>query len=60
MNIFDKIRIKRKIRKVCKIIRNLSQDDQNEIVRFIISCLRQTCDWKKKEQLFDMILERLW
>lgn len=58
MNILDKIRIKRKIGKVCKVLYQLPEFEQAEIAQVIIYCLRRSDGWKMKEHFLDMLLER--
>ena len=58
MKIWDKIRIRLKIRKVCKVIRQLTEADQDECMKKIVYCLRQSDEWKKKECFLDMVIER--
>lgn len=57
MEIFDVIRIKRKIRMICKVFYQLSKSDQAECMNIVITHLRITDDWRMKEQFLDMILE---
>ena len=58
MKLRDKIRIKLKIKKICKILRQLSREEQEESVNRIKECLKASKDWKQKEHFLDMVIER--
>lgn len=58
MKIWDKIRIKLKIKKICKVLYQLPEADKTECMKKIVYCLRLPDDWKKKEHFLDMLVER--
>lgn len=58
MKIWDKIRIKLKIKKICKVLYHLPEADQSECMKKIVYCLRLCNTWKKKEHFLDMLVER--
>ena len=58
MKIWDKIRIKLKIKKICKVLHQLPGADQAECMKKIVYCLRLSNDWKKKEHFLDILVER--
>lgn len=58
MKISDKIRIKMKIEKICKVLYQLPEAEQAKCMNKIVYCLRLSDDWKKKEHFLDMLVER--
>ena len=58
MNIFDKIRIKKKIKKMCKVLYQLPEGDRAECAEKIVHCLRMSEEWRMKERFLDILLER--
>ena len=58
MNIFDKVRIKRKIKKICKVLYKLREDDRAECTEKIMHCLRMSEEWQMKEHFLDILLGR--